>query len=380
MSFRYFDHAATTPVKQEVLDGMMPYFNIQFGNPSSAYTLGRSAKRGLEEARKNVAQLINSNPKEIIFTAGGSESDNTALKGIAHKYKSKGNHIITSKIEHHAILNSCKTLEQEGFEVTYLDVDKDGIIDLEQLKKSIKEKTILISIMFANNEIGTIEPVEEIAKIAKKNNIIFHTDSVQACGNIPIDVKQMGIDVLSLSGHKLYGPKGTGALYIKDGIELDSLINGGHQEKGKRAGTENVAGNIGLGIACKIAKEQMKTHSRYLQKLRDYYISEIERRIPDVRLNGSRDTRLPGNANFSFLGIDGGSILLKLDQKGISASSGSACSTGDEAPSHVLTAIGLDKDTAKSALRVTFGEENSVDDVDYLIDNLETVVKELRRD
>lgn len=380
MGSRYFDNAATTKVKKEVLDEMLPCFEESFGNPSSMYTIGRKARRDIENARKDVANLINADPKEIIFTAGGSESDNTALKGIAHRYKEKGNHIITLKIEHHAILNSCKSLEKEGFKMTYLNVDKDGIIDLEQLKQSITKDTILISIMFANNEIGTIEPIKEIGRIAKENNIIFHTDAVQACGNIPINVNELNIDLLSMSGHKLHAPKGTGALYIKRGIEIDSLIDGGHQEKGKRAGTENVPGIVGLGKACRIAKEELNTHMRYLKKLRDYYISEVEKRIPDVLFNGSRDFRLPGNANFSFKNVDGGAILLKLDQLGISASSGSACSTGDPEPSHVLTAIGLDKDTAKSALRVTFGEDNTIEDVDYLINNLERIVYMLRKD
>ena len=380
MGSRYFDNAATTRVKEEVLKKMIPYFKTEFGNPSSMYTLGRSARRAVEDARKSVAQLINANPKEIIFTAGGSESDNTALKGLAINNKTKGKHIITTKIEHHAILNSCKSLEKDGFRVTYLNVNKDGLVDLEELKKSITNDTFLISIMFANNEIGTIEPIEEISKIAKDHNILLHVDAVQACGNIPIDVKKLGIDLLSLSGHKLYGPKGTGALYVKDGIEIDNLLDGGHQENGRRAGTENVAGIVGLGMACKLAKEGLKTHMRYLQKIRDYYILEVQRRIPDVVLNGSRDLRLPGNANFSFKGVDGGAVLLKLDQVGISASSGSACSTGDPKPSHVLTAIGLDEQTAKSALRITFGEDNTVEDVDYLLDNLVRIVNELRRD
>lgn len=379
MSSKYFDNAATTKTKDEVIEKMIPYFRTQFGNPSSAYTLGRIAKRDLNEARKNVAKLINANSNEIIFTSGGSESDNMALKGIAHKYKGKGNHIITSKIEHPAILNSCKSLEEEGFKITYLNVDKDGIVDIEQLKESINGDTILISIMLANNEIGTIEPVEEISKIAKENNIIFHVDGVQACGNIPIDVKKMGIDLLSMSGHKLYGPKGIGVLYVEDKIELDSLIDGGHQEKGFRAGTENVPGIVGLGTACKLANENLITHMKYLKKLRDYYISEVERKIPDVILNGSRQKRLPGNANFSFKGTNASGILLKLDELGISVSSGSACSTGDISPSHVLTSIGLDEDMAKSAIRATFGEDNTIDDVDYLVYNLEKIVNELRK-
>lgn len=378
MSSKYFDNAATTTVKEEVLKKMLPFFTNQFGNPSSMYTLGRSARRALEEARKKVASLINADSNEIILLGGGSEADNTALKGIAHKYKSKGKHIITTKIEHPAILNTCKALEQEGFEITYLDVNKDGFVNVEELKKSITSQTILISVMYANNEIGTIQPIEQIAKIAKENKIIFHTDAVQACGNIPIDVKKMNIDLLSLSGHKLYGPKGTGALYVKEGIELESLINGGHQEKGRRAGTENVAGFVGLGEACLLAKNNLITHERYLKKLRDYYIFEIEKNIPDTILNGDREDRLPGNANFSFKGIDGGALLLKLDGVGISASSGSACSTGNPNPSHVLTAIGLNEDDAKSALRVTFGEDNEIEDVDYLIKNIEKFVKELR--
>lgn len=379
MSSKYFDNAATTRLKEEVLNKMLPFFSTEFGNPSSMYTLGRSARRALEEARKNVASLINANSKEIILLGGGSEADNTALKGIAHKYKNKGNQIITSKIEHPAILNTCKTLEQEGFRITYLNVSKEGTIDLEELKRAITNQTILISIMFANNEIGTIQPIEEISKIAKENDILFHTDAVQACGNVPIDVKKMDIDLLSLSGHKLYGPKGTGALYVKEGIELENLIDGGHQEKGRRAGTENVAGFVGLGEACKLAKENLNTHMKYLKKLRDYYISQVENNIPDVIFNGSREERLPGNANFSFKGVDGGAILLKLDGVGISASSGSACSTGNPNPSHVLTAIGLNEEDAKSALRVTFGEDNDTKDVEFLVDNLKKIIEELRR-
>lgn len=380
MGSKYFDNAATTKVKEEVLNKMLPFFSNQYGNPSSMYTLGRSARHALEEARKNVANLINASPSEIILLGGGSEADNTALKGIAHKYKEKGNHIITTKIEHPAILNSCKTLEQEGFDITYLNVNKDGFIDIEELKNSITNRTVLISVMFANNEIGTIEPIEQIAKIAKENNIIFHTDAVQACGNIPIDVKKLGIDMLSLSGHKLYGPKGTGALYIKDGIEIESLINGGHQEKGKRAGTENVAGFVGLGEACKIANKSINTHYKYLRKLRDYFISQIEQTVTDVKLNGAREERLPGNANFSFKNVDGGAILLKLDELGISASSGSACSTGNPNPSHVLTAIGLGEEEAKSALRITFGEDNEIEDVNYLVRSIGKIVDELRKD
>ena len=378
MSSLYFDNSATTKVKPEVLDVMLPFFKNEYGNPSSMYTLGRSAKRAIESARINVANLLNAKPNEIYFTSCGSESDNTALKGIAYKKREKGNHIITSKIEHQAILNSCKALEKEGFEITYLDVNEEGFIDLEQIKNAITQNTILISIMFANNEIGTIQAIKEISEIAHNAGIIFHTDAVQACGNIPIDVEKMGIDMLSLSGHKIHAPKGVGALYVKKGIEFENFINGGHQEKGKRAGTENVAGIVGLGEACKIAKQGLNTHIRYLTKLRDYYISEVERRIPSAVLNGPSDKkaiqRLPGNANFSFLGIEGNELLLKLDQRGISASSASACSTGNPEPSHVLTAIGRDEATAKSALRITFGEDNTIDDVDYLLKCIEKII------
>ncbi len=378
MNSKYFDNAATTRTKEEIVNVMLPYYKTEFGNPSSMYTLGRSAKKAIDIARKNVADLINSNPNEIYFTSGGSESDNTAIRGIAYKYQEKGKHIITSKIEHPAILNSCRKLEEEGFTVTYLNVDNEGKIDLDELRKRIDNDTILISIMFANNEIGTLEPIKEISKIAKENNIIFHTDAVQGAGNMPIDVKELGIDLLSISGHKLYGPKGIGALYVKEGIEFENIIYGGHQEKGKRAGTENVAGIVGLGEACKLANENLNTHMKYLKKLRNYYIQEVKRRIPKVILNGAIEDRLPGNANFSFEGVEGTSILLKLDEIGISASSGSACSTGNPNPSHVLTAIGLNEEQAKSALRITFGEDNTIEDVDYLIKNLERIIKELR--
>lgn len=378
MNSKYFDNAATTRTKEEIVNVMLPYYKTEFGNPSSMYTLGRSAKKAIDLARKNVADLINSNPNEIYFTSGGSESDNTAIRGIAYKYQEKGKHIITSKIEHPAILNSCRKLEEEGFTVTYLNVDNEGKIDLDELRKRIDNDTILISIMFANNEIGTLEPIKEISKIAKENNIIFHTDAVQGAGNMPIDVKELGIDLLSISGHKLYGPKGIGALYVKEGIEFENIIYGGHQEKGKRAGTENVAGIVGLGEACKLANENLNTHMKYLKKLRNYYIQEVKRRIPKVILNGAIEDRLPGNANFSFEGVEGTSILLKLDEIGISASSGSACSTGNPNPSHVLTAIGLNEEQAKSALRITFGEDNTIEDVDYLIKNLERIIKELR--
>ena len=342
------------------------------------YSIGRQSRRAIENARKQVAQLLNCKPQEIYFTSCGTESDNTALKGVAFKNKEKGNHIITSKIEHPAILHTCQNLEKQGFEVTYLNVDEEGTIDLEQLNNSIKPSTILISIMFANNEIGTIEPIEQISYIAKKHNIIFHTDAVQACGNIPIDVQKMGIDMLSLSGHKINAPKGIGALYVKEGIEFETYMDGGHQEHSKRAGTENVAEIVGLGKACEMAKNNMEKHMKYLQNLRDYYISQVEEKIPDVKLNGSRKNRLPGNSNFSFKDIRGDELLLKLDEKGICASSGSACSTGSLEPSHVLTAIGLPQNLLDGTLRVTFGEDNTKEDVDYLVENLEQIIKKLR--
>lgn len=378
MDIKYFDNAATTRINEEVLKEMFPYLTKEYGNASSMYSIGRQSRRAIENARKQVAQLLNCKPQEIYFTSCGTESDNTALKGVAFKNKEKGNHIITSKIEHPAILHTCQNLEKQGFEVTYLNVDEEGTIDLEQLNNSIKPSTILISIMFANNEIGTIEPIEQISYIAKKHNIIFHTDAVQACGNIPIDVQKMGIDMLSLSGHKINAPKGIGALYVKEGIEFETYMDGGHQEHSKRAGTENVAEIVGLGKACEMAKNNMEKHMKYLQNLRDYYISQVEEKIPDVKLNGSRKNRLPGNSNFSFKDIRGDELLLKLDEKGICASSGSACSTGSLEPSHVLTAIGLPQNLLDGTLRVTFGEDNTIEDVDYLVENLEQIIKKLR--
>lgn len=326
-----------------------------------------------------MAMLINAKSSEIYFTGCGSESDNTAIKGIAYANRQKGRHIITSKIEHPAILHTCQSLEEQGFDITYLDVDKNGFVDLEQLRNSIRNDTILISIMFANNEIGTLEPIEEIAKIAKMHNIIFHTDAVQACGNVPIDVQKMGIDMLSLSGHKIRAPKGIGALYVKTGIEFEKFMDGGHQERNKRAGTENVAGIVALGKACELARLELNSHMKKLQTLRDYYITQVEEKIPNVKLNGSREQRLPGNANFSFKDVEGEALLLKLDEKGICVSTGSACSSGSPDPSHVLVAIGLSKELAQGSLRTTFGEDNTIEDVDYLVENIEDAVKILRQ-
>ena len=378
MKIRYFDNAATTKVKKEVMDKMFPYFIESYGNPSSLYTLGRTAKMGIEEARREVADLINCDKNEIYFTSGGTESDNTALKGIMYLNKNKGKHVITTKIEHHAILNSCKTLEENGFKVTYLNVDKDGIIQLEELVNAITEDTVLISVMFANNEIGSIQPIQKIGEIAKEKGIIFHTDAVQACGNVKIDVKEMNIDMLSLSGHKIGAPKGIGALYVNKNIEFKNLIDGGHQEREKRAGTENVSGMIGLGEACKIAKDNMENHVNRLTELRDFYFSEVKNQIQNIKINGSLDHRLPGNSNISFKGVSGSELLMKLDERGICASAGSACSSGSSMPSHVLTAIGLTSEYAEGTLRVTFGDENTKEDVEYLVTSLADVIKEIR--
>ena len=378
MDTYYFDNAATTKVKEEVLKEMIPYFSEKYGNPSAVYALAREAKKEIEKAREKIANLIGCNKKEIYFTSSGSEADNTAIKGIAYKNKLKGNHIITSKIEHHAILESCRFLETQGFEITYLNVDKNGFVDLDELRNSIKDETILISVMFANNEIGTIEPIEDIAKIASERNIIFHTDAVQAVGNVDIDVKSMGIDMLSLSGHKIYGPKGIGALYVKDNIDFEKFINGGHQEKNKRAGTENTAGIVGLGKAAELAKQNLTQHIGNVKELRNYYVEEVNKKISDIKVNGAINARLPGNSNISFEGVNGSDLLMELDNVGICASSGSACNSEEITPSHVLTAIGLDKETAKGALRVTFGEFNTKNEVDYLVENLEKAVSKLR--
>lgn len=370
MKIRYFDHAATTPVSNTVLEEMLPYFELQYGNASSMYTIGRQAKRAIETSRRTVARNIGAKQNEIYFTSCGSESDNLAIKGIAYANKNKGNHIITSKIEHHAVLNTCETLEKQGFEVTYLNVDKNGIVNLEQLINSIKPTTILISIMFANNEIGTIQPIKQIGEIAHKNNIIFHTDAVQAIGNVKIDVNKLKIDSLSMSGHKFYAPKGIGALYIREGIKFEKIQDGGHQEKDKRAGTENVAGIVAIGKAIDDIYKNFENYNQKLISLRDLYINELEKSIPNIKLNGDKNNRLPGNANISFSNINAQELLLKLDEKGICASAGSACSTGNPTPSHVLMAIGLSKEQAEGTLRVTFGKDNTKDDVMFLIDNL----------
>ena len=374
MNIIYLDNSATTPIKTEDLQEMMPYLTTEYGNASSLYSVGRNAKRAIEKARNRVAELLNCNHNEIYFTGGGSESDNIALKGFAYANKEKGNHIITSKIEHPAILETCKTLERQGFEVSYINVNEDGIIDVEELRKSIKTNTILISVMTANNEVGTIQPIEEIAKIAHDNNIVFHTDAVQAIGNVQIDVEKMRIDMLSLSSHKINGPKGVGALYIKSGIEVEKFINGGHQEKDRRAGTENVAGIVGLGKAAEIARKNMETHIRNLSKIRDYYIKKVQKEIPDIRINGSMENRLPGNANISFKGINASELIFKLDERGICVSSGSACSSGNTNPSHVLTAMNVPEVYLNSAIRTTFGDNNTFEQVDYVVKILKQII------
>ncbi|CCJ34642.1 cysteine desulfurase NifS [Caloramator australicus] len=376
--FVYMDHAATTYVKKEVLEEMLPYFTENFGNPSSVYTFARKSKRAIEDAREKVAKALNALPDEIFFTGGGSEADNWAIKGVAFANKDKGNHIITTKIEHHAVLHACEYLEKHGFEVTYLDVDEYGMVDLDELKRAITDKTILITIMFANNEIGTIQPIAEIGKIAREKGIIFHTDAVQAIGNVKIDVKEMNIDLLSLAAHKFYGPKGVGALYIRKGVKIDNLIHGGGQERRRRAGTENLPGIVGLGKAIELATEDIDGHNEKIRKLRDRLLNGIMEKIPYTKLNGHPERRLPGNINVSFRFIEGESLLLLLDQFGICASTGSACSSGSLDPSHVLLAIGLPHEIAHGSLRLSLGDMNTEEDVDYVLSVLPNIVQRLR--
>ena len=374
----YFDNAATTKLDEEVFEEMIPYLKENYGNASSIYKLGRESRKAVEDSRERIAKVLNCKPNEIYFTAGGSESDNTAIKGIARANRKKGNHIITSKIEHPAVLETCKQLEKEGFEVTYVSVDENGILNLEELKNSIKSNTILITIMFANNEIGTIEPIEEIGKIAKENKIYFHTDAVQAVGNLRIDVQKLNIDSLSLSGHKFYGPKGIGALYVRSGVNFEKFISGGHQERNKRAGTENVAGIVGMGKAIELAYNNLEEHNKKIKELRDYYVEQVRARIPYIKVNGDMEKRLPGNSNISFRFIEGEGLLLNLDLKGICASSGSACTSGSLDPSHVLLAIGLPHEIAHGSLRITIGKYNTKEEIDYLIENLVEIVNRLR--
>lgn len=374
----YMDNAATTPVRPEVLEAMIPYFTEKFGNPSSIYSISSENKKAITDARELIAKTIHTTPENIYFTAGGSESDNWALKATADAYESKGRHIITTKIEHHAILHTCEYLEKKGFEVTYLDVDENGLVDLEQLEKEIRPDTILISVMFANNEIGTIEPIAEIGKIAHEHGILFHTDAVQAYTQVPIDVDALNIDMMSVSGHKINGPKGIGFLYIRKGVKIRSFVHGGAQERHRRAGTENVTGIVGLAKAAEIATGNMKERTEKEIAVRDHLISRIEKEIPYARLNGDRTKRLPNNVNFSFQFIEGESMLIMLDGKGICASSGSACTSGSLDPSHVLLAIGLPHEIAHGSLRLTISEETTMEDADFVVENLKQIVERLR--
>ncbi len=374
----YLDHAATTAVHPDVLKEMLPYFTDKFGNPSSVYGFAANNKNKLTEARETIAGALGAKPEEIYFTAGGSESDNWALKCTAEAYGVHGGHIITTKIEHHAILHTCKYLENRGYDVTYLDVDENGLIDLNTLEAAIRPDTFLISIMFANNEIGTIEPIKEIGEIAHRHGILFHTDAVQAFGQIPIHVDEMNIDMLSASGHKFNGPKGIGFLYIKKGLKLKSFIHGGQQERGRRAGTENVPGIVGIAKACEIAMTEMEERMKKETELRDYLIERILKEIPYTRLNGHSRKRLPNNVNISFQFVEGESILIMLDMAGICASSGSACTSGSVDPSHVLLAIGLPHEIAHGSLRLTLGYENTKEEMDTVVDNLKRIITNLR--
>lgn len=375
----YMDNAATTPVKPEVLDAMLPYFTEKFGNPSSIYSISSENKKAITDAREVIAKTINTTPENIYFTAGGSESDNWALKATADAYASKGKHIITTKIEHHAILHTCEYLETKGFEITYLDVDENGLVKLDELTAAIRPDTILISVMFANNEIGTIEPIAEIGKIAHEHGVLFHTDAVQAYTQVPIDVEAMNIDMMSTSGHKINGPKGIGFLYIRKGVKIKSFIHGGAQERHRRAGTENVTGIIGLAKAAEIATANMKERTAEEIKVRDHLIERIEKEIPYAKLNGDRVKRLPNNVNFSFQFVEGESMLILLDSKGICASSGSACTSGSLDPSHVLLAIGLPHEIAHGSLRLTLNEEITKEDIDYVVDSLKEIVAYIRQ-
>lgn len=376
----YLDNAATTKLSPEVLDAMMPYLTEEYGNASSIYSLGSTAKAAVEKSREIMANELNCKTSEIFFTSGGSEADNWAIKGVANflNRKGKGNHIITSKIEHHAVLHTCEYLEKEGFEVTYLDVDSEGKVNPEDVKNAIKDNTILVTIMFANNEIGTIQPIKEIGTICKENNILFHTDAVQAFATIPIDVEAMNIDLLSLSGHKIHGPKGVGALYIKRGVRLDNLIHGGAQERGKRATTENVAGIVGLAKATELYSTNRDKRNKYISELRDYLLKEITEKIEYTKINGSIEDRLPNNLNVCFKFIEGESILLSLDMMGIAGSSGSACTSGSLDPSHVLLAIGLPHEIAHGSLRLTLSEETTKEDCDYVVETLVEIIERLR--
>lgn len=374
----YLDNAATTQVYPEVLDAMLPYFTEYYANPSSVYTFAAESAKAVNQARESVAGLLHAKPEEIYFTGGGSESDNWAIKAAAEAYGEKGKHIITSKIEHHAVLNTCAYLEKKGFEVTWLDVDEDGKINLSDLEAAIRPDTILISIMAANNEIGTVQPIREIGRIAREHGVLFHTDAVQAFGHIPLDVEEMNIDMLSASGHKINGPKGVGVLYIRKGVKIRSFIHGGAQERKRRAGTHNVPGIVGIGKAAELAARTMGERSKKETELRDYLIERVLKEIPYTRLNGHRSDRLPNNANFCFRFIEGESMLILLDQAGICGSSGSACTSGSLDPSHVLLAIGLPHEIAHGSLRLTLSEKNTAEEIDYTVEELKKIIERLR--
>ena len=376
----YLDYSATTPVKEEVVQAMIPYFTEKFGNPSTLYDPGLEAKAGLDKARKQVADLIGAEDREIFFTSCGTEADNWVIEGVADALRSKGNHIITTKIEHHAILHTCQYLEKHGVEVTYLDVDNEGFVDPADLEAAIKDNTILVSIMMVNNEVGTIQPIKELCAIAKKHGVLFHTDTVQALGNIPIDVKDLGVDFISMSAHKIYGPKGIGALYKRAGINIPSFVHGGAQEKKKRAGTENTAGIVGFGKAAELAMQNLPEHAAHSDKLRRMLWEKIEQTIPDITLNGPKDftKRHPGNLNISFSYIEGESIILLLDSYGICANTGSACSSGSLGTSHVLEAIGVPITKANGAIRFTVGDFTTEEDIEYVAESVKAIVERLR--
>lgn len=375
----YLDNAATTKCAPEAVQAMLPYFSEHYGNPSSIYRLGSEGKKAVSGARSTIAKSLNADLAEIYFTAGGSESDNWALVAAAEAYESKGKHIITSAIEHHAVLHTCDYLKKRGFQITYIDVDENGIIKLDELKKAIRPDTILISVMFANNEIGTIQPIAEIGAIAREHGILFHTDAVQAYGHLPIDVEELHIDMLSASAHKIHGPKGIGFLYIRKGVKIRSFIHGGAQERGRRAGTENVPGAVGFEAAVKKAFDGLEERADKERELRDYLIERLEKEVPYCRLNGDRTKRLPGNVNFSFQFIEGESLLIMLDMKQICASSGSACTSGSLDPSHVLLAIGLPHEIAHGSLRLTLSEENTIEELDYVVESVKEIVEKLRQ-
>ncbi len=374
----YLDYSATTPVKDEVVKEMIPYFSSMFGNPSSRYGPGLEAKKGLDTARERVAALINAEPREVFFTSCGTEADNWVIEGVSDNLRNRGKHIITSRIEHHAVLHTCEYLEKHGFEVTYLDVDREGFVDPEDLKKAIRDDTVLVSIMMVNNEIGTVEPIKELAAIAKERGVLFHTDAVQALGNVPIDVRELGVDFMSMSAHKIYGPKGVGALYVRKGTRLSNFMHGGAQESKKRAGTENTAGIVGFGKAAELAMKNLDSHIEYSRSLRDDFWQQIKSRIPDVQLNGPAGSRHPGNLNVSFDYIEGEAILLMLDRNGISVSTGSACSSKSLSPSHVLEAIGVSVTRMNGTVRFTVGDFTTKEDIDYAVEVLVKTVERLR--